>query len=86
MQTRMRTRTLCIQRTLCKHVTVGTPMVICAVLTGLDCFSRLNSVPIVKNSQKTVKTAKMTIGVPIVTRLHRVRRIHKAPIGRQHTP
>ena len=33
-----------------------------------------NSVPIVKNSQ----TAKMTIGVPIVTCLHRVRRIHKA--------
>ena len=28
----------------------------------------------------TVKTAKMTIGVPIVTCLHRVRRIHKAPI------
>jgi len=26
--------------------------------------------------QKTVKTAKMTIGVPIVTCLHRVRRIH----------
>jgi len=25
-----------------------------------------NSVPIVKNCQKTVKTAKMTIGVPIV--------------------
>ena len=33
-----------------------------------------NSVQIVKNSQ----TAKMTIGVPIVTCLHRVRRIHKA--------
>ena len=32
----------------------------------------------VKNSQKTVKTAKMTIGVPILTCLHRVRRIHKA--------
>jgi len=31
-----------------------------------------------KNSQKTVKTAKITIGVPIVTCLHRVRRIHKA--------
>jgi len=37
-----------------------------------------NSVPIVKNSQKTVKQQKMTIGVPIVTCLHRVRRIHKA--------
>jgi len=32
-----------------------------------------NSVPIVKNSQKTVKTAKMTIDVPIITCLHRVR-------------
>ena len=32
----------------------------------------------VKNSQETVKTAKMTIGVPIVTCLLRVRRIHKA--------
>ena len=31
-----------------------------------------NSVPIVKNSQKTVKTAKMTIGVPIVTGLPRL--------------
>jgi len=37
-----------------------------------------NSVPIVKNSQKTVKQQKMTISVPIVTCLHRVRRIHKA--------
>jgi len=39
-----------------------------------------NSVPIIKNSQKTVKTAKMTIGVPIVTCLHRVRRIHKVRV------
>jgi len=31
-----------------------------------------NGVPIVKNSQKTVKTAKMTIGVPIVTGLPRL--------------
>ena len=31
-----------------------------------------------QNSQKTVKTAEITIGVPIVTCLHRVRRIHKA--------
>ena len=30
-----------------------------------------------KNSQKTIKTAKMTIGVTIVTCLHRARRIHK---------
>ena len=35
-----------------------------------------NSVPIVKNSQ----TAKMTIGVPIVTCLHRVPRIHKVSV------
>ena len=32
----------------------------------------------IKNSQKTVKQQKMTIGVQIVTCLHRVRRIHKA--------
>ena len=31
-----------------------------------------NSVPIIKNSQKTVKAAKMTIGVPIVTCLPRM--------------
>jgi len=31
-----------------------------------------------KNSQKTVKQQKNTIGVPIVTCLHRVRLIHKA--------
>ena len=31
-----------------------------------------------KNSQKTVEQQIMTIGVPIVTCLHRVRRIHKA--------
>ena len=37
-----------------------------------------NSLPIVKNSQKTVKQQKMTIGVPIVTCLHRVRRLPKA--------
>jgi len=39
------------------------------------------SVPFVKNSQnsqKTVKQQKMTIGVPIVTCLHRDRRVHKA--------
>jgi len=46
----------------------------------------VHSVPIVNNSQKTVKTAKMTIGVPskgvpIVTCLHRVRRIHKVTHG-----
>ena len=105
-----RTPTLCIRRTLSVDVTIGTPMVIFAVLLSFDCFWRLvhctmwytvlvhctnsqkqskpfvyqssqvyqdctNSVPIVKtvkNSQKTVKTAKMTIGVPIVTGLPRL--------------
>ena len=33
----------------------------------LNVFDDWYSVPFVKNSQKTVKTAKMTIGVPIVT-------------------
>ena len=37
-----------------------------------DCTN--TSVPIAKNSQR----AKMTIGVPTVTCLHIVRRIHKA--------
>ena len=32
----------------------------------------IDSVPIVKNSQETVKTAKMTIGVPVVTGLPRL--------------
>ena len=42
-----------------------------------------NSVPAVYQSSKTVKnsqTAKMTIGVPIVTCLHRVRQIHKVRV------
>jgi len=37
-----------------------------------------------KNSQKTVKTAKITVGVPIVTCLFRVRRIYKVSIRRIH--
>jgi len=99
---RTRTRTLCIRQTLCRHVTIGTPMVIFAVLTVFWLFLTIGTllvqfgrlvtigtpmvlytVPIVKNSQKTVKTAKMTIGVPIVTCLHRVRRIHKAQFTHQ---
>ena len=44
----------------------------------LSVFDDWYSVPFVKNSQKTVKQQKMTISVPIVTCLHRVRRIHKA--------
>ena len=39
-----------------------------------------NSVTIVYQSSKTVKQQKMTIGVPIVTCLHRVRRIHKVRV------
>jgi len=68
---------------------IGTPMVIFAVLTVSWLFLTIGTllVPtvyqqcrllIVKNSQKTVKHQKMTIGVPIVTCLHRVRRIHNA--------
>ena len=48
---------------------------------GFECFWRLVQCTIRRKqseSQKTVKTAKMTIGVPIVTCLHRVRRIDKA--------
>ena len=37
-----------------------------------------NSVTVVYQSSKTVKQQKMTIGVPVVTCRHRVRRIHKA--------
>jgi len=44
----------------------------------LSVFDDWYSVPFVKNSQKTVTQQKMTIGVQIVTCLHRVRRIHKA--------
>jgi len=46
-------------------VTIGTPM-------ALSVFDDWYSVPFVKNSQKTVKRAKMTIGVPIVTCLPRL--------------
>jgi len=58
----------------------------------LSVFDDWYSVGIVKNSQKTVKQQKMTIGVQIVTRLHRVHRIHKAaqtPLPREtssHVP
>jgi len=48
-------------------MTIGTPMV-------LSVFYDWYSVPFVKNSQKTLKTAKMTIGVPIVTCLRRLYR------------
>jgi len=54
-----------------RPVTIGTPMV-------LGVFDDWFSVPFVKNSQKTVKIATITIGVLIVTCQRRVRRIHKA--------
>ena len=41
-------------------MTIGAPMV-------LSVFDDWYNVPFVKNSQQTVKTAKITIGVPIVT-------------------
>jgi len=47
------------------------------------------TVPTVYQSSKAVKnsqTAKMTIGVPIVTCLHRVCRIHKVRVRRLHPP
>ena len=54
---------LCIQRTLCRHVTIGTPMVIFCCLTVfwlfLTVFNEWYTVQIVK----TLKT----IGVPIAT-------------------
>jgi len=57
-----------------RPVTIGTPKF-------LSVFDDWYSVPFVKNSPKQSKdsqTAKMTIGVPIVTCLHKVCRIHKA--------
>ena len=54
-----------------RPVTIGTPMV-------LSVFGDWFSVPFVKNSQKTVKIATITIGVLIVTCQRRVSRIHKA--------
>jgi len=48
-----------------RSVTIRTPMV-------LSVFDDWFSVPFVKNSQKTAKIAKITIGVPIVTCLPRL--------------
>ena len=45
-----------------------------------DCTNSVPMLKTVKNSQKTVKTAKMIIGVPIVTCLLRVCRIHKVRV------
>ena len=60
--------------------TIGTPMVLSVFDDWYSVPYRhmsTKTVPIVKNSQKTVKQQKITIGVPIVTCLHRVHRIHK---------
>ena len=54
---------LCIRRTLCRHVTIGTPMVI------FCCFDCLLTV---FDDWYTVGTAKMTIGIPVVTCLPRL--------------
>ena len=48
------------------------------VFDFLTVFDDWYSVPFVKNSRKQSKQRKMTIGVPIVACLHRVRRIHNA--------
>ena len=52
---RTRTRTLCIRRTLCRHVTIGTPTVIFllfdCLLTVLTVYDKWYTVPIVKNNQ-----------------------------------
>ena len=56
---------------------LGRPLTICTPIV-LSIFDDWYSVPFVKNSQNTAKQQKITIGVPIVTCLHRVRRIHKA--------
>ena len=54
-------------------MTTGVPI----VKVYQDCT---NSVPTVYQSSKTVKTAKITIGIPIVTCLRRVCRIHKVRV------
>ena len=49
---------------------LGRPVTITPMV--LSVFDDWYNVPFVENSQKTVKTAKMTIGVPIVTGLPRL--------------
>jgi len=57
---------------LCVIVNAITPQPFHKIYMAARYQQCTNSVPIVKNSQKTVKTAKMTIGVPIVTCLSRL--------------
>ena len=56
---------LCIRRTLCRHVTICTPMVIFCCLTVFWLFLTIRTL---YQSSKTLKT----IGVPIVTGLPRL--------------
>jgi len=56
---------------------LGRPVMICTPMV-LSFFDDWYSIPFAKKQSKDSQTAKMTIGVPIVTCLHRVRRIHKA--------
>ena len=58
--------TVCTRKRLCVFWTFY------AVLTVFWPFLTIGTVCHLKNSQKTVKTAKMTIGVPIVTNLPRL--------------
>ena len=58
--------TVCTRKRLCVFWTFY------AVLTVFWPFLTIGTVCHLKNSQKTVKTAKMTIGVPIVTCLPRL--------------
>jgi len=53
-------------------LTIGTLLIHCWYSLGRPVTIGTPMVKLVKNSQKTVKTAKMTIGVPIVTGLPRL--------------
>ena len=57
-------------------MTIGVPIV--AGLSRL--YHQCNNCTNRPKTSKTVKQQKMTIGVPIVTCLHRVRRIHKVRV------
>ena len=63
-----RMRTLCIQRTLSRHVTIGTPMVIFCCLTVFWLFWLFLTNGTLYQSSIILKT----IGVPIVTGLPRL--------------
>ena len=80
----MWTQTLCIRWTLCRHVTIGTPMVIFAVLTGFltvfdqwctNCHRSTKTVPTVyqqcTNCQKQSKDSKNSKNDHWCTNCHR---------------